>query len=117
MNRVFDPEFQSAPSAEAGRNEILVALALDPSGFNPLPALRPGGTPDHHGPVGPLRFQSAPSAEAGRNSIAVDQTSYYYQFQSAPSAEAGRNCADRLTVLLRQQVSIRSQRSGWEERD
>jgi len=38
-------EFQSAPGDEAGRNEIYPLQLLLNDCFNPLPAMKPGGTP------------------------------------------------------------------------
>jgi len=37
-------KFQSAPGDEAGRNLPLRWLPLRRRGFNPLPAMKPGGT-------------------------------------------------------------------------
>ena len=50
LRRDLDPAavigelFQSAPGAQAGRNVRAGACRPDPAGFNPPPALRPGGT-------------------------------------------------------------------------
>jgi len=36
--------FQSAPGDEAGRNEFYYSVPGDAPSFNPLPAMKPGGT-------------------------------------------------------------------------
>ena len=85
-------QFQSAPSAQAGRNG------------DPSPAQRTGPG-----------FQSAPSAQAGRNATRGRRNDRDPEFQSAPSAQAGRNVSYSYNDC-RWPVSIRSRRSGWEER-
>jgi len=60
--------FQSAPGDEAGRNENKVPVIPPTGRFNPLPAMKPGGTRLHLVPELLLElFQSAPGDEAGRN--------------------------------------------------
>jgi len=108
--------FQSAPGGEAGGNADAETVVTDPFGFNPPPAVRPGGTlgswlPRCHSecfnpppavrPGGTrcgaghkpaiTRFQSAPGGEAGGNARRAQRWPEQPQFQSAPGGEAGGN--------------------------
>src|SRR5208282_2593121 len=46
LNKQDLDEFQSAPGDEAGRNRVSAPSQHRPAGFNPLPAMKPGGTGD-----------------------------------------------------------------------
>src|SRR5208337_563934 len=60
--------------------------------FNPLPAMKPGGTVVPTGAsAGNFTFQSAPGDEAGRNAGRKCWMVPDDRFQSAPGDEAGRN--------------------------
>jgi len=102
--------FQSAPGDEAGRNMRYRRYTIFIDSFNPLPAMKPGGTGTGSRDGQAILFQSAPGDEAGRNQPRTIMVPWRGQFQSAPGDEAGRN-----TPCLRGQsnslkVSIRSRR-------
>jgi len=84
--------FQSAPGDEAGRNHRQTFLTKGTACFNPLPAMKPGGTSGTAMSANDCRlFQSAPGDEAGRNPRPLLDLALYWRFQSAPGDEAGRN--------------------------
>ena len=92
--------FQSAPGGEAGGNASSWAtVGIHPVGFNPPPAVRPGGTTGEtdsdSAPLYNLKVQSAPGGEAGgKHPKAYPPRQSFLVFQSAPGGEAGGNDDD-----------------------
>ena len=81
--------FQSAPGGEAGGKPGIPADPTLEFGFNPPPAVRPGGkavslTSNLPRPM----FQSAPGGEAG-GILRPESYGALSLFQSAPGGEAG----------------------------
>jgi len=83
--------FQSAPGGEAGGNARRGWAGHGGAGFNPPPAVRPGGTQDRSQDLGWASFQSAPGGEAGGNRASETGYGRTGKFQSAPGGEAGGN--------------------------
>ena len=108
-------QFQSAPSAQAGRNKSEQLLRAERKRFNPLPALRPGGTRANHPMQIAMVFQSAPSAQAGRNWLLCPRPKRTLCFNPLPALRPGGTTLAAEAATGCYPVSIRSQRSGREE--
>ncbi len=116
--RLSSSMFQSAPGAEAGRNQVAGRgrvigrfVSIRPrrrgreeprtcstrarrlTGFNPPPALRPGGTDHSSGSWAAALscFNPPPALRPGGTSGYSRLCRTRLRFQSAPGAEAGRN--------------------------
>ena len=102
--------FQSAPGAEAGRNSSVGFPRIAVPRFNPLPALRPGGTLLESGDLGGevVSIRSRRSGREERQSSVTELSASV--FQSAPGAEAGRNANVVAMAAYDAKVSIRSRR-------
>jgi len=84
--------FQSAPGDEAGRNTVDQEELTCTVCFNPLPAMKPGGTRRALRATRPRSgFNPLPAMKPGgtRSLRVIDRQ--YSLFQSAPGDEAGRN--------------------------
>ena len=101
--------FQSAPSAQAGRNSIPRRLHRLSGSFNPLPALRLGGTQARCRQAQPVQVSIRSQRSGWEERITDGSKPIETRFQSAPSAQAGRNDIATNSGTLRG-VSIRSQR-------
>ena len=107
-------KFQSAPSGWAGRYAIQVAPQKAVKCFNPLPAVGLGDTlMTRFYPSYLHLFQSAPSGWAGRYRMINKQSVYLLSFNPLPAVGLGDTDKDSM-ALVAFNVSIRSQRLGWE---
>src|SRR5208337_795841 len=60
--------------------------------FNPLPAMKPGGTGSHGRRSGPVScFNPLPAMKPGGTVVPTGASAGNFTFQSAPGDEAGRN--------------------------
>src|SRR5208337_2257864 len=67
--------------------------------FNPLPAMKPGGTGSHGRRSGPVScFNPLPAMKPGGTSGRTSRGPHPPAFQSAPGDEAGRNSGPRASL-------------------